>query len=78
MGRKEIFINIPNNKYHKLPKDIIKLNPKIEENYVKIIYNPSKITAGKILGFFLQNNIQIGDIKTKEPDLEEVFLKLTK
>ncbi len=78
MGRKEIFINIPSNKYNKLPKDISKLKPKIEKNYVKIIYNPLRITAGKILALFIKNNIQIGDVKTKEPDLEEVFLKLTK
>ena len=78
MGRKEIFINIPSNKYNKLPKDIIKLKPKIEKNYVKIIYNPLSITAGKILALFIKNNIQIGDVKTKEPDLEEVFLKLIK
>ncbi len=78
MGRKEIYINIISKKDKKLPNEIINLKPKKLKDFVKITFNPSKITAGKIISLFHKNKIEIGDIKTKEPDLEEVFLNLIK
>jgi ABC-2 type transport system ATP-binding protein len=47
------------------------------ENEFSITYDPKKIEIEKILDLIAKNNLQIKDISTKEPHLEEVFKYLT-
>lgn len=46
-------------------------------NIVTIRYNPSEINAGQIINKVQEQDLQIIDISTQEPDLEDVFLNLT-
>lgn len=80
LSRKELII-IAND----LDKDIDKL-VKIEDaiisrladNKISITYDPEKIAVEKILKKLSSYDIQINDILTKQPDLEEVFKFLVK
>ena len=69
----------------KLSKDI-KILPKSIKKYVKnhsnkmitLKYNRNKINTGKIIQLILESKINIEELSTKDPDLEEIFLKLIK
>ena len=45
---------------------------------ISITYDPSKIEVEKILQMISNNKIQIKDISTQQPDLEEIFKHLVK
>ncbi len=42
-------------------------------NKISITYDPEKIEVEKILKIIMDNKIQIKDISTQQPDLEEIF-----
>jgi ABC-2 type transport system ATP-binding protein len=48
----------------------------LEENKIVINYDPEKIAVEKILRCISEANLQIKDISTKQPDLEEIFKHL--
>ncbi len=50
----------------------------IAPDRISITYDPEKIAVEKILRFAFENKIEIGDIQTKQPDLEEIFKHLIK
>ena len=54
------------------------LNIEYNENYIIINYNPNEIDFNKILIKIQKAGIEVLDMKIKESNLEEVFLKLTK
>ena len=41
-------------------------------------YRPSQVNAGRILAAVQEAGIAIADVSTREPDLEDVFLTLTR
>lgn len=45
---------------------------------IVIHFSPSSITVGEILNKVSETDIEIADLKTKESDLEDIFLQLTK
>ena len=69
----------------KLSKDV-KILPKSIRKYVKnhsnkmitLKYNRNKINTGKLIQLILESKIFIEELSTKDPDLEEIFLKLIK
>lgn len=48
------------------------------ENQISISYDPSKIPVDKILNSVSNMGVEIKDISTKQPDLEEIFKYLVK
>ena len=48
----------------------------VGENKIVINYDPEKIAVEKILRCISEANLQIKDISTKQPDLEEIFKHL--
>ncbi len=46
------------------------------KNSIELCYNPQKVAIAQLLDI-LQKNLDIVDITTKEPSLEEVFLQIT-
>ena len=50
----------------------------LENRQLKFCYAPSKVTSGEILSAISGGGLTIADISTKETELEEIFIKLTK
>lgn len=48
----------------------------LAEDKISIIYDPDKVAVEKILLVLANNQIQIKDISTNQPDLEEIFKHL--
>jgi ABC-2 type transport system ATP-binding protein len=48
----------------------------LTKDKISITYDPNKIEVAKILTMISDNKIQVKDISTKQPDLEEVFKHL--
>ena len=49
---------------------------RIDERTVEISYRKDKVTAGEVLTAAQRDGLQIVDVRTREPDLEDVFLGL--
>jgi ABC-2 type transport system ATP-binding protein len=49
---------------------------RIDERTIEIGYRKDKVNAGEVLAAVQRNGIGIVDVKTREPDLEDVFLSL--
>ena len=60
-----------------LPDALARLNPVRTKTGLKIRFNPNKTNAGDILAKLAQHNLLIGDVSTDEPDLEDIFLRIT-
>jgi ABC-2 type transport system ATP-binding protein len=62
--------------------------PPMEEGFLKVeitdprtlevTYNRDSMTAGQVLAHIQQHGYGIEDVTTREPDLEDVFVSLTK
>jgi ABC-2 type transport system ATP-binding protein len=49
----------------------------IDERTLEIIYRKDRVNAGEVLSALSENGLSIVDVRTREPDLEDVFLSLT-
>jgi ABC-2 type transport system ATP-binding protein len=63
--------------------EMLRLFPELQtkllaEDKISITYDPQKIAVAKILHTISDSKIQIKDISTKQPDLEEIFKHLIK
>ena len=54
-----------------------KIDISVGEDTITIRYAPEQITAGAIIKTANESNLEITEISTSEPDLEDVFLTLT-
>ena len=45
---------------------------------LKLLLNPSETNEGVLIERIYENNLKIKNINSVEPDLEDVFLELTK
>ena len=62
----------------RIPHATINYQQKQDERFgIHIDYIPSKMNAGDIISYFTNHDIPILDIATRDPDLEDVFLKHT-
>ena len=50
----------------------------IGERTLEIIYRKDRVNAGQVLDALQQNGLGIVDVSTRDPDLEDVFLSLTR
>ena len=48
----------------------------IDERTLEISYRKDRVNAGEVLGALASAGLEIVDVKTKDPDLEDVFLSL--
>ena len=62
----------------KIPIELKKFNPVIEDNYLKITYDKNIASLKEIIEIFNRNKIPFQEINTYESDLEDIFLKLVK
>ena len=77
LDRKELIITLEK----PLPNDFkLKiLNAKLVNNsQIKISFKPSETNEGVLIEKIYENNLKIKNINSVEPDLEDVFLELTK
>jgi ABC-2 type transport system ATP-binding protein len=51
---------------------------RLDERTIEIGYRKDKVNAGEVLGAVQRNGLGIVDVKTRDPDLEDVFLSLTR
>ena len=76
-AQKDLSVQLPSGWPDPLPEDLARLNPLRTETGLKIRFNPNDTTAGDILAQLTRHNLIIGDVRTDEPDLEDIFLQLT-
>lgn len=77
MNSKELIINCDNPE--KVSELFADFNTKfLAKDKISITYDPAKIAVDKIFATLSNNQIQIKDISTNQPDLEEVFKHLVK
>jgi len=76
-AQKDLSVQLLNGWPDPLPEDLATFNPLRTETGLKIRFNPNDTTAGDILAQLHRHNIIIGDVRTDEPDLEDIFLQLT-
>jgi ABC-2 type transport system ATP-binding protein len=77
MNSKELIINCDNPE--KVSELLVDFNTKfLAKDKISITYDPAKISVDKIFATLSSNQIQIKDISTNQPDLEEVFKHLVK
>ncbi len=78
-GRKDINVTIPQNqKRQPMPAAIKALNPILTTSGFIIRFNPEETSSGEILKTIGNAGFQIIDVSTYQPDLEDIFLDLTK
>ena len=77
IDEKEINIKLSKN-VKILPKTIKKYVKEHYNNMVTLKYDRNKINTGKLIQLILKSKINIEELSTKDPDLEEIFLELIK
>jgi ABC-2 type transport system ATP-binding protein len=77
-AQKDLYISLPEKLPAKLPREIEALSPVLSEGRMRIRFNPNHTHAGAILAQLHKAGIAVGDVSTDEPDLEDIFLSLTR
>ena len=77
IDEKEINIKLSKN-VKILPKTIKKYVKEYSNNMITLKYDRNKINTGKLIQLILKSKINIEELSTKDPDLEEIFLELIK
>lgn len=60
-----------------LPTALQALGARWEVDHLAITYNPHEITAAQIIALVTANGMEVKEVSTVEPDLEDVFIDLT-
>ena len=76
-GRKDVTIALPSGVPKQWPEALLALQPVIAEGGVTFRFDPADMTVGAILTSLIEHGIEIGDVSTSEPDLEDIFLEMT-
>ena len=78
-GRKDLSVTIPQDQQQNpLPDSIKSLNPIATPNGFTIRFNPEQTNSGEILKEISKAGVQIIDVSTYQPDLEDIFLDITR
>lgn len=62
---------------HSVPASLSALNASVEDGQLRIDYRMGKDSISGLLGQVKAAGLSIADLKTQEPDLEDVFMSLT-
>jgi ABC-2 type transport system ATP-binding protein len=76
-GRKDVTIALPSGAPQHWPEVLVNLQPMMTEDCVTFRFDPAHITVGAILTSLIDGGVEIGDVSTSEPDLEDIFLEMT-
>lgn len=76
-GRKDVTIALPSGAPQHWPEALVNLQPMMTEDCVTFRFDPARITVGAILTSLIDDGVEIGDVSTSEPDLEDIFLEMT-
>ena len=76
-GRKDVTIALPSGAPQHWPEALVNLKPMMTEDCVTFRFDPARITVGAILTSLIDDGVEIGDVSTSEPDLEDIFLEMT-
>lgn len=76
-GRKDVTIALPSGPPTYWPNKLAALSPEIKEKRVMFSFDPKTLSVGDILTCLIEHKIEIGDVSTGEPDLEDIFLEMT-
>ncbi len=74
MSNKTVVFQI--NYIKKIPDEMLKYNPKIEDGNLHISYDKNQTSLNSIINILNKNEIYFDEINTYENDLEDIFLKL--
>ena len=77
-GHKTLHLSLAKPPLSPLPHSLTELGATWQEGRLSITFNPAKSSAIKILNKVRLAGFEVEDISTAEPDLEDVFLQLTK
>ncbi|MDC0074644.1 ABC transporter ATP-binding protein [Alphaproteobacteria bacterium] len=78
IDRKELILVLENN-MKSIPKELEKFNPVfLSPNTLSLSYKRSELQIDKILDLIHSLQLRVKDLSTKESDLEDVFISLTK
>ncbi len=79
LSSKELIISFVSNISPSIVETLLPLQTKLlSQDKISITYDPEKIEVEKILRIISDQKIQISDISTQQPDLEEIFKYLIK
>ena len=74
---KEVRLTLASGMPNDLPAALKALNARPAEGGIAVRYDPSASSVGAIIAAVATAGLEITDVTTDEPDLEEVFLKIT-
>jgi len=77
-GQKALHLTLASPPLTPLPATLTKLGAEWRDGRLTIVFDPAESTALAILAEVQKAGLEISDISTAEPDLEDVFLSLTK
>lgn len=77
-GRKELHMTISNPPIGALPASLQALGLKWADGKLSVLYDPKAVNAATIIAAVSAADFQVEEVSTIEPDLEDVFLDLTR
>ena len=77
-GKKHLHLTLTCPPPTRLPKTLQKLGATWQDGRLSISFDPAKTTTMMLLAEVQKANFDVQEISTAEPDLEEVFIRLTK
>ena len=77
-GKKHLHLTLTRPPPDRLPKRLQELGAVWQDGRLSISFDPDKTTTLALLSEVQKANLDIRDISTAEPDLEDVFISLTK
>ena len=77
IGKKIVNFNL-DHKINKLPQSLSEYNAFLNDGVLTLTYDKKKVKLKTILKILSENNITFDEINTKESDLEDAFIELTR
>ena len=76
-SRKELRLSLKDGPMHAVPDSLAAIGAQLHEGGLAVRYDPSTMSAAEIIAAVSAAGLEISDVSTAEPDLEDVFLELT-
>ena len=76
-SRKELRLSLKDGPMNVIPDSLAAIGAQLYESGLAVRYDPSTMSAAEIIAAVSAAGLDISDVSTAEPDLEDVFLELT-
>ena len=76
-SRKELRLSLKDGPLNEMPDSLAAIGAQLYESGLAVRYDPSTMSAAEIIAAVSAAGLEISDVSTAEPDLEDVFLELT-